>query len=336
MQRIKQFELESTIFDQILYDFQSDIKLVPSTDPYIHGYKNKNDIYYDSKEYIICKEYILNYYCNNITDCTEWKQCRIRRVENTNVEVSNSIDGQSAWEFMIRLLEHWYTWEEIVEIFNSYKSEYDEGYAQYHYIYPIEVGELREFDNCYKYDINGAHNDALVEMFPKAKKSILKLYDERHSHPGYKKLVNFFVGMLTRKGFRETYNWIVQRTTRILYKAMDMTGGYLVYANTDGYVISAPNNLIGVSNKLGDFKLEYTGSVFVYIDKNYWLIQCGDDMKGSCLKEVRNCIDLRKGNIVHYDIKRIKIGEKENGDPIYIRKAENIKKEIKTWQKVEL
>ena len=60
MFRIKSFELSDDIFDKILYDFQACIKIVPSTNPYIGGYRNKRDIYYDGKEYMIIRVYILN------------------------------------------------------------------------------------------------------------------------------------------------------------------------------------------------------------------------------------------------------------------------------------
>ena len=267
---------------------------------------------------------------------TEWKQCRVRRVENSNTKECRSVDGQTAWEFMITLLKHWYTWPQIIDIFNKYQAEYDEAYKQFHYTYPLENGQLMEIKNCYKYDINGAHTDALMEMFPKASKSILKMYTQRHTNPGYKQLVNFFVGMIKHKGYDLTYNWIVQRTTKNLFKAMDITQGNMIYANTDGYIISSPKAELNASKKLGEFKLEYEGTVYIYQDKNYWIIQTGDDIKGSCLKSVRDDIDLRQGKVVHYDRKRIKVADNADGTPIFINIADNITKEIKEWQKVEL
>lgn len=336
MNRIRSYELSDDIFDKILYDFQKYIKIVPSTNPYIHGYGNKKEIYYDGKEYMIIREYILNYYCNTLEYCTEWKQCRVRRVQNTNFKISNSLDGETAWEFMLSLLEHWYTWDEIKERLNMFQAEYNKAYKQFHYTYKLEVGELKEFDNGYKYDINGAHTDALMEIFPKASKSILKLYEHRKEHPNNKNLINFFVGMIKRKGFEKTYNWIVQRTTKSLFNAMDITEGHIIYANTDGYVISSPKAQLEASSKLGAFKLEYTGKVYVYKDKNYWIIQTGDEIKGSCLKSVRKYIDLRIGSLVHYDRKRIPIANDDKGNPVYIITADNIIKETKECHKEEL
>lgn len=323
MVRIKCFEVSDDIFDKILYDYEADIKIVDSVNPYIGGYHNKKWIYYDNKEFMILREYILDSYCNCIQDVTLWKQCRIRRVENMNTVVQRSIDGQSSWEFMINLLEHYYTWDEIVSIFKAHEKEYDEGYIQYHYTYPAEINQLIKFKDCYKYDINGAHTDALVEMFPKASKSILKLYEERKEHPINKQTINFFVGMIKHKGYDKTYNWIVQRTTNSLYKAMDTTGGYLIYANTDGYVISSPKAQLEASKELGKFKLEYSGEAYVYRGNNYWIIQTGDEIKGSALKSVRKYIDLRQGKVVSYDRKILNL---DNDINLYV--AENIKKEI--------
>ena len=50
---------------------------------------------------------------------------------------------------------------------------------------------------------------------------------------------------------------------------MDLVKGILIYANTDGFVISAKNSDIVASKDLGEFKIEYSGEVYVYKDKNY-------------------------------------------------------------------
>lgn len=324
--RIKCFELSDDIFDKLLYDFQADVKIVDSTDPYIYGYEDKNTIYYDGGSYLICKEHYINYYTGLIENCTEWKQCRVRRVENMSTKLIRSMDGQTAWEFMIKILEHYYTWEEIKSILSSYNTPYDKGLAQYKDRFTVDAYNkstiIFKFSNCYKYDINGAHTDALIEMFPKAKTSILKLYNERHINPLNKDRVNYFVGMFVKKGYKGAYNWIVQRTTKTLNKAMDFTGGLLIYANTDGYIISNPINKLETSKELGDFKLEYTGNVYYYEDKNYYLVQCGNEQKGSCLKSVRKYIDLSKCEVVHYNKKKIYITETE-----YINVADNVIRE---------
>lgn len=323
--RLKTYELASDIFDTILYQQQYHIKRVEDINEGIYGYKNKNTIYYDGYEWLICKEMVLNYYCGDILeDYTDWKQVRVRRVENTDVILRKTTNGQFAWEFMLNVLMHHYTWDEIVDCLHKCESEFNPSYSQYHYMCPVKTNSLIVFHNCYKYDINGAHCDALAEIFPKAKNSILSLYDTRKINPLNKDYINFFVGMLCKKGFRKTYNWIVQRTTKILYKAMDYTKGLTIYANTDGYVISDPFNKLETTKELGNFKLEYSGDVFVYQAKNYWLMQCGNELKGSCLRSVRKNIDLSKGQVVNYDRKRILIK-----DNLYINIAENQNIQIK-------
>ena len=322
MIRIKCFDIRDDIFDSILKDHISNVKIVDSIEPYSGGYNNKQDIYYDGKEYLICLEYIVNYYCDCIPDCTEWKQCKIRRTENTEKLLNKTIDGSRAYFLLMELLHRYYTDKEIEQCLNSHEAEYSEEYKQFHYMYDLEQGYIERIDNCLYYDINGAHNDALIEIFPKAKHALTNLYISRHDNPNYKAIVNYGVGMLCRKGHRKTYNWIVQRTTKSLYKAMDLVKGILVYANTDGFVISAKNSDIVASKDLGEFKIEYSGEVYVYKDKNYWLLQMGKIMKGSCLTSVRKDIDLSKGEVVHYERRRLKLI-----DGHYVNVAEDIQKE---------
>lgn len=322
MVTIKCFEVRDDIFDNILKDHVNNIKIVDSIEPYCKGYKDKQDIYYDGKEYLICLEYIVNYYCDGIPDCTEWKQCKIRRTENAEKILNKTIDGSRAYELLMDLLKDYYTKEEIEQCLNSHEAEYSEEYKQYHYMYEPEEGIIERLNNCLYYDINGAHNDALIEIFPKAKHALTNLYISRHDNPNYKAIVNYGIGMFCRKGHRKTYNWIVQRTTKSLYKAMDLVKGILIYANTDGFVISAKNSDIVASKDLGEIKVEYSGEVYVYKDKNYWLLQMGKVMKGSCLTSVRKDIDLSKGEVVHYERRRLKLI-----DGHYVNVAEDIQKE---------
>lgn len=322
MLRIKCFDVRDDIFDSILKDHSYNVKIVDSIEPYSCGYNNKQDIYYDGKEYLICLEYIVNYYCDCIDDCTEWKQCKIRRTENTDELIKKTIDGSRAYSLLMNLLHRYYTDTEIEECLKSHEAEYSGEYKQYHYMYKPKKGIIERLDNCFYYDINGAHNDALIEIFPKAKHALTNLYISRHDNPDYKAIVNYGIGMFCRKGHRKTYNWIVQRTTKNLYKAMDITEGEMIYANTDGYVISSPKYQLEASKELGEFKIEYEGAVYIYQDKNYWLMQMGKIMKGSCLTSVRKDIDLSKGDVVHYVRRRIHLI-----DGHYINVAENVKKE---------
>lgn len=322
---IKCYELRAEIFDRIIEDFSSYIEVVPTTDPYIKGYPDKDVMYYDEKEYLICEEYIVNYYCP-IEECTDWKQCRVRRVENASNDLKSTITGPYAWNYMMNILKKKYSEEEIYEIFEKFSVPYDPSLIQFHYDYDCEFNKIEKIENCYKYDINGAHTDALVEMFPKCEEEIKFIYEKRHTNPNFKNFTNFFVGMIKHKGYDGAYNWIVQRTTKHLFKAIKQTQGLMIYANTDGYVVSDPKRLLNASKSLGEFKLEYTGDVYVYRDKNYIIYQMNDELVGSCLNCVRKYIDLRQGKVVHYNRRRNEYVD-ANGTVYYNVVAENIVKE---------
>lgn len=324
---IKNYELDAELFDRLLEDYSYWIQIVDTVDGLIHGYPEKNVICYDGREYLICPEYVVNGYTNSMKITNEWKQCRVRRVENCNSTIKKVITGTYAWNYMMRLLKKYYSDEEILDIFSSYSRNYSDYYKQVHYYFPLDEGELLKFNDCYKYDINGAHTDAILEMFPKAAKAILNMYEHRHEDNNYKEIVNYFVGMLKHYGYEKTYNWIVQRTTKLLLDAIDKTDGILLYANTDGFVVADPEHKIDKSKELGKFKLEYQGECYTYRDKNYWIIQSGDEIKGSCLKSVRSHIDLRVGKVVHYKRVRKLLGVYD-GEPNYLNTAEDVQEEI--------
>lgn len=331
--RIKCYKLRDDIFDKILYDFSSRITFA-KTDNYLTGYDNKKDIYYDGR-YLICPEYIINNYVP-IENCTDWKQCRCKREMNMDEPLVSSLDGSRAWAKIMDILHKHYTDEEIEDCLHSHTALPT---SQYHYNYPLdEVKGILKFTNCIYYDMNGAHNDALCEIFPKAKNEFEYLYKTRKEFPTNKDLANFFVGMLCVRGYRDTYNWINERTKNSLLEAMKITEGILLYANTDGYVISSPKADLRASTDLGKYKIVYQGDVYIYSDKEpyspYWLIQMGDIMKGSCLTEVRKDIDLSKGNIIHYTKFREYLFTDNKGVKRYRNKAIDIIKE-NIWRKSE-
>ena len=318
---LKSLEVNESIFFKILDMFKANVIKTDDLRPYLCGYKNKNIIYYNDKDQLICREMLLDFILNKDLGSTYWKQVRLIKSTNTVFEIENSINGTHAWNYIIKLLKKYYTWEEINNLLKKYTAEYDENLKQYHFYWPVvDTKSVQVIDNTYKFDINGAHLDALCEIFPKAKNDFVKMYQKRKKNPSMKKYPNFFVGMLAHKEeYRTTYNWIVQRTTKMLKKAMKETGGMLVYANTDGFVVKDPTNIMTTNKNLGDFKLEFNGITYIYTDKNYILYQFDDELKGSCLEEVRKDIDLATGKIVHYDIKC----DKDLGT----RKAINITKE---------
>lgn len=242
-----------------------------------------------------------------------WYQYYCRVSDELKEPVEEVITGTYAYNYIMKILKKHYSDEEIDECFNSHTAEYDRNNIQYHYFASAfdDTADtvITEYENCYKWDINGAHCDAICEIFPKAYNDIKKLYDQRKIHPKYKKFVNFFVGAMCIRGHRPTYNWVVQRTNGILQEAINYTYGInsqLVYANTDGFIIQNPENFINNSTELGFFKLEYAGTVQVAESNNYWIYQAGDEIKGSMPLQLRDKVDLRIGKTITYETKHIK------------------------------
>lgn len=309
---LKCINVRDDIINKILYDYEAKIIEIDKVEDKSYYDYRKNIIYIKDTKEIICPGYIINSRCK--TDLNSWKQVKCTPAANTDKITEESIDGHSAWMRVLKTLGKKYKYEEIKSIFQAYGDTKGAYLEQYHYTLPKVSQNVRKIPFCVKYDINGAHADALCEMFPKAKPYLLELYTKS------KKYINFFVGMLKRMGFEGAYWYIVDRTTKILFKAMDYVGGKLIYANTDGFCVQYPNKELPTSHELGDFKEEYKGTVYFYQNNKqspYFLYQFGKDMKGNCMTEVRDQIDLSKGKVVYYN--RVSYGT-------YI-KPENIKKE---------
>lgn len=295
MKELKKYDVSEKIFEDILVSFPKSIIKTDNIKDYFCGYKDKWKMMYDGKEYIICQEYILSPYTK--VGLSDWKQVIIRKSKQTS-NFEQSVTGLRAWNYMYALLKKYYSVEEIEECFNTHQSEYNENQIQVH-ILPEDSEKILRFDNCYKYDINSAHGDALREIFPKASKAIEDMFLKRKEKPIYKAYMNYFVGFMCKKNHRKTYNWVVQRTTRKLNIAMTQVDGEIIYANTDGFIVKNPRNLLNASKELGEFKLEYQGTVYSYTDKNYYCIQT-DDIVGNVSCGVRDDIDLSQGKVVHY------------------------------------
>ena len=301
---LRQVTISSTDFNKILESFPARIVTLNDKDfkSGYSGYSEKNKIHYDGSEYLICTESHLNYVIP-MDKYEPWRQVIVRSMEEQEIgTIEDDITGTIAVNRMNKILHKVYKDEEIKTILESYTNEYDSSLKQYHY-QGFQDG-YSEIHNCIKYDINGAHTDALCEMFPKAKEYIMKEHEKRKTNPIIKKVFNYYVGMLKHRGYKGAYNWIVQRTTRKLFDKIWHIGGRLLYANTDGFLVTNPDNIDPTSSELGDFKIEHQGTVYAYVDKNYFIMDCDGKLTGTALGSVRKYFDLPNEIVVHYDRKQ--------------------------------
>ena len=322
MKQLKIYEVSEDIFNQILLDYEARVIEVDNIYEYFYGYTycpdptlRKSTIVCGSigiDDYLIMQEYKLASYDKNIIT-TEWKQVRVHcnRDQNTSITCQSPYSGIHCWNYVMKIIKKHYTEEEIDSCFNAHIAQYDDDKKQIHIFYQAKVKNLiYELKDCYKYDINGAHCDALSIIFLRCREDFVKIQKKRKEkgHEKLKNLFNFFVGEMCRKGHRLTYNWIVQRVTDKVREVMKYCGGEIIYSNTDSICVRNANNLLEHSTELGEFKLEYSGTVYFLRTDSYTLYQFGKDLVGSCIKSVRDRIDLSKGKAVLYNKRIVKEG----------------------------
>ena len=226
MVQLRRFLANKEEFNKIIESYPSLIKHVEPKDiynyfcgTYYKGMSTKN-IYTDDTQYIIMPEVLLNGLFDNIYGCTEYKQIVIR-LDVTIKEITRDYTGSWCYNQLMKILKKVYTLQEIDDILHSYDNiKYDKGKIQYHYnfeqfTYLDTEGCVLDLKNCTKYDINGAHEDAFIQMFPKAKDLLLaeetkkakaKLKGDRETVRRIKSIFNYCVGFLKRKGFIGAYN----------------------------------------------------------------------------------------------------------------------------------
>ena len=320
--QFKCINVRDDIINQILYDYEAKVVTIPKLEDKSYYDYRKNIIYIEETKEIICAGYIINSRCN--TKYSSWVQIKCTPSTNTSKLTEDSIDGFTAWMQVLRVLAKHYTREEVVNTLKAFGDTKGDRLEQFHYTLRKVSQNVIKLPLCVKYDINGAHADAIAEMFPKATKDLVALYNKS------KKYINFFVGMLKRHGYIGAYWHIVDRTTKTLLKAMDYVGGRLIYANTDGFCVQEPVHELQTSHILGEFKEEYKGTVY-FIQNNikspYFLYQFGNDLKGNCMTEVRADIDLSQGHIVYYD--RVSYGT-------YIKPENIIKETVQVYGEKEI
>lgn len=312
---LRAWKVSPAIFDGILTRYADKVVKVDDLTPYKNGTPFNASIYYDGIKQLVCRENIL---LNN--GAPDWYQCLvILDATLNNNDCRQAITGGMAWKLFKDKMLQFYTAKEFDACLKSVAVDYNAKVNQMHFTYflPRNAPQrncILRFANCYAYDINGAYASILIDIFPKAKDEIVKLYNERKSKPLNKDIINYAVGMMCPKGYRGAYNYIVQRIRQQMNDAVKSVGGRLVYANTDGFVTASPKLPLSTSGELGQFKLEYAGAVYVYEGDNYWIMQIGRELKGSALWMVRDKIDLSQGKAVRY--RRVQHG--------YTYTAENI------------
>lgn len=334
MKLLKTYNINEEIYYKIVKDLQARIEVVDDIHNYFYGYfgkKHKQDIVMGERngtKYLIMLERILALYID--IEAVEWKQVRVALNTDRDHQIvyEKEITPIQCWNELMKVIRTHY--KDIDAQLNKFQAEYQSELKQVNIVYNNRFNNtIYEFENCYYYDINGAHCDALCEIFPLCKKQFLSMYDKRKLPGGekYKKIFNYTVGMLVNRDHRKTYNWIVQRTTKLLRAAMDYCGGEVIYARTDGFIVYNPDNLLEHSKELGNYKLEYSGKVYFYRCKNYFIYQIGDTLKGSCRANARDKIDLANNKVVSYDIKRDYF-TLNNGKKTFTEEVTNIKQEI--------
>lgn len=317
--RLRIYEVNEEVFNTIKKTFPASFIRVEDNDKYRYFYGTKyitgdtKSIYLidiETTKYMILPEYLVDYIYNCFPGCNTYTQVVLQLNNNVN-GIERAYSVKYCWEQMRSIILNSYTEKEFYEILHSYdKIKKQSELIQYHYIF-----EQFDFDNviyhitnCYKFDINGAHQDALTEMFPKCKKSFERLeklkLKSKEDKKRVKSLFNLFVGYLKHEGYEGAYNWIVQRTTRLLKQAIEYCNGELLYANTDGFLVKNPDKILNTSKNVGDFKLEYQGNVYFYRSINYSIFGYRKDnaweYTGSAMQETRPNFDFLKGIVVEY------------------------------------
>ena len=317
MRQLKLITISEEIYDKILNSFPSQLQFEDNIYQYFYGSKDKNKIYFNN-DYIVIKECKFNYIYklifnkNFINNPTEWKQIKLKLDKTINDAVCLP-DGNQCYIYINKMLKKYYTEEQIENILNSHEEDEDENLKQFHFTYAAMEGVVHKFTNCFKYDITKAHAFEIISLFPLAKDGLIKILKEAENakkqgnlgeYQRFKNYVNLYVGALCRHGHRKTYNYIVHKVTRKIFTSYGLSGGILLYANTDSYTVCKPKSIINTSREIGDFKLEYHGDIYIYQDNNYWLMEYGNELVGSCKKYVRDNIKLSEGQVVHYKINR--------------------------------
>ena len=315
---LNRIELREDVFNQILVDYESRIKLVSKEDfeklSNIGYNDNKKTIVYNGTNMFICQSYVLTSRVGYINE--SWKQIVCNKSVSVKKEWSKGVRGNDAYNEMKKVLvggriseQEWFR---ILRDGDDHQTAHP--FIKWPYFESREV--IVKFSNVKYYDINSAYPSELCKYFPLSAADLEKMYEERKIKPENKKIFNYFVGMLAHKGYWGLWNKIISGTREKLEKGMDATDGYIIYANTDGFMVQNGKN-IECGNKLGQWKLSYEGDIYVYFSNHGVTIQYGNEFTGKMPLELRKYCDFSKGKVVQYD--------KEFNSELNIYKIKNAK-----------
>lgn len=340
---LKKMTVNEETFNLILKSFGYKIKNLKE---YQYGYKEKNIIYTDGRDLIIVRRrlVLLNLLEKDPRDF--WYQVYIHKeIEQIEPIIENNcgISPGGAIKKINGIIHKYYTEEEKIEIFKNHEKEDSK---ILHKPINTQFDKILRFENCYYYDANGAYASELTKMFPKCDEEFKEMYVHRHDNNNkFKNCFNYYVGCLTmnpqkleeclkgNKHIRDLYtntrHYIVDNITNKMNKLItELNYARRIYINTDGMIVQHPKNVIDHSEQIGEFKIEYQGPVYTYNDKNYSIVQYGDEIKGNLPLELRKYVDLRQGKVVHYE----KILSKDCMIYEYKNIEVEIKKEIKIYE----
>lgn len=305
---LKRLKIDSKTFNTILKKFYLFVDYEDSIGKYfIKGYKNKTRIKAEKDSYtFICQASVVNYITGReiVPYKDDWKQ--IVCVKKNGLKSSEDIQelhwNDSFNKRITKLLHRHYTDEEIDARLKQFQEKNHIKPIIEHLPMQYHDNKIHKFTDCVYYDINGAHRDALCEIFPKCKKEFQTCNKED---------ANSYCGDLCNRGYLTTYNWIVKRTKNMLLNILLEAGGDKIYVNTDGAFIVGGKKL-KTSNKLGEFKNGMlTDELYAYRctepGKTHYIIyqfintDGKKELKGTAPNDIRDEMDLSKGVVVLYN-----------------------------------
>ena len=301
---LNRIKIDSDTYNDVLTNFPKYIERDDISQYFAKGYPDKRIIKLDKvHSAFIIQAYRLKNRPGNIKD---WQQvvCVLDDSLDGNNDIRTLPYANQANSVIKKILRKHYKDTEIESILTAHSV--NERRKPLHMLMPMDChdGRIHKFTDCAYYDINGAHTDALCEMFPLARDELVALH-----HNGGKDYINIFVGDLCNNNHRGTFDWIVERTRKQIEDIYKEAGGIIIYANTDGIILWHPNKTLKTSDEIGQIKSESKdGIIYAYYcgrdneTTPYTIYQYehpkkGRQLKGNARLQVRKGMDLSKGLI---------------------------------------